>query len=673
MQAEAASSSQDRSFSNTPNFDPSTAQAQPNAHFSANGFYTSTTTTLTTSSSGSSTAAGSSFNYGPSWEESLPLVAQQAVRNLASDQAALNRALLETYANVNAPLKGSLNVSNVVKTESRSPALGLDGNQDQSTKPFTMSFANGGAGGNAQAGTGTDYYSQPFPQTLPMYKPQSQQSAYFQRMMAIKLANASRDDPYGGGGTPQQQSMVATGPANEGYDASASSSSASPATNNGSRLPTYPNLSTNDVTVDLGTYLPTSSSPLYQMLPQGFAAAAAVAAAAAAGNNGAQGNGNDGSGYGSWPYTGGFTDMSAAVANGTNNSMSAGFQPHHSRTGSMGGGEAEHGGPSRSYSPQTAAAPSQPVYGFPGWLAPHEHQHQQMALHNAWSRSVAVNGEEAYQQPPAPMRVPYYPPAPHPYFMPPPNAPQARFDIDPSLSAPAMSNAGPSRTSEDVDSSASAQPPAKRAKLNKKDGSQRTSGKQPKEPKEPKEPKSAKEPKENRIPIDQVRLVKPEGPRKAVLACHFCRGRKLRCDGAYPCTHCARRSIDCSYDSTVRRRGPGKNKKTDEEKAAKKAAKQQQSHDGSGDDEKPKSKRGRKPKAKKDAKQESEAGDDDADGDGKEDDDKSQVANFDPALANSTPTNGTQGESSAYTQYGPPQGYNNYAAYGGNEPKFVGT
>lgn len=36
-------------------------------------------------------------------------------------------------------------------------------------------------------------------------------------------------------------------------------------------------------------------------------------------------------------------------------------------------------------------------------------------------------------------------------------------------------------------------------------------------------------------------------PPRARVACSFCRVRKLRCDGAMPCRHCERRSIDCVY------------------------------------------------------------------------------------------------------------------------------
>ncbi|RXK37292.1 hypothetical protein M231_05434 [Tremella mesenterica] len=50
---------------------------------------------------------------------------------------------------------------------------------------------------------------------------------------------------------------------------------------------------------------------------------------------------------------------------------------------------------------------------------------------------------------------------------------------------------------------------------------------------------------------------------KAVIACHMCRARKLKCDGARPkCHHCSRRNEDvCEYDAILRRRGPGKKNK----------------------------------------------------------------------------------------------------------------
>ncbi|KAF8508940.1 hypothetical protein BU17DRAFT_99403 [Hysterangium stoloniferum] len=47
--------------------------------------------------------------------------------------------------------------------------------------------------------------------------------------------------------------------------------------------------------------------------------------------------------------------------------------------------------------------------------------------------------------------------------------------------------------------------------------------------------------------------------KKTQMACHFCRGRKLKCDGGRPtCYNCARRELVCSYDESVRRRGPGR-------------------------------------------------------------------------------------------------------------------
>ncbi|KAG1751133.1 hypothetical protein EDB19DRAFT_1903991 [Suillus lakei] len=47
--------------------------------------------------------------------------------------------------------------------------------------------------------------------------------------------------------------------------------------------------------------------------------------------------------------------------------------------------------------------------------------------------------------------------------------------------------------------------------------------------------------------------------RKIYVACDFCRGRKLRCDGTKPsCANCSTRTLDCVYEDHPRRRGPGK-------------------------------------------------------------------------------------------------------------------
>ncbi|KAI0927171.1 hypothetical protein AcW1_007499 [Taiwanofungus camphoratus] len=48
-------------------------------------------------------------------------------------------------------------------------------------------------------------------------------------------------------------------------------------------------------------------------------------------------------------------------------------------------------------------------------------------------------------------------------------------------------------------------------------------------------------------------------PRKTEVACNFCRGRKLRCDGQRPtCRNCSQRKNVCVYAPHARRRGPGK-------------------------------------------------------------------------------------------------------------------
>ncbi|TFK48224.1 hypothetical protein OE88DRAFT_1664679 [Heliocybe sulcata] len=36
-------------------------------------------------------------------------------------------------------------------------------------------------------------------------------------------------------------------------------------------------------------------------------------------------------------------------------------------------------------------------------------------------------------------------------------------------------------------------------------------------------------------------------PRRTPMACQFCRGRKLKCDGRPICANCERRSIACVY------------------------------------------------------------------------------------------------------------------------------
>ncbi|KAG8907705.1 hypothetical protein FRB99_002501 [Tulasnella sp. 403] len=67
----------------------------------------------------------------------------------------------------------------------------------------------------------------------------------------------------------------------------------------------------------------------------------------------------------------------------------------------------------------------------------------------------------------------------------------------------------------------------------------------------------------------------PKKAKKVEMACHFCRGRKLKCNGEQPqCSHCAKRRQPCTWDEMIRRRGPGvKNKEAAAKHAASKAGK----------------------------------------------------------------------------------------------------
>ncbi|KAL4251225.1 hypothetical protein ABKN59_006286 [Abortiporus biennis] len=73
--------------------------------------------------------------------------------------------------------------------------------------------------------------------------------------------------------------------------------------------------------------------------------------------------------------------------------------------------------------------------------------------------------------------------------------------------------------------------------------------------------------------------------RKTAIACDFCRGRKLKCNGITPtCQNCSRRSIACNYQSQPRRRGPGK-----APKGSKKKKTQEQTGQNAGESEMPRS------------------------------------------------------------------------------------
>ncbi|EJD52248.1 hypothetical protein AURDEDRAFT_181749 [Auricularia subglabra TFB-10046 SS5] len=53
--------------------------------------------------------------------------------------------------------------------------------------------------------------------------------------------------------------------------------------------------------------------------------------------------------------------------------------------------------------------------------------------------------------------------------------------------------------------------------------------------------------------------------KRATMACHSCRSRKLKCDESMPaCSQCQRRNLPCAYDDQVRRRGPSKRKRSNE-------------------------------------------------------------------------------------------------------------
>ena len=62
----------------------------------------------------------------------------------------------------------------------------------------------------------------------------------------------------------------------------------------------------------------------------------------------------------------------------------------------------------------------------------------------------------------------------------------------------------------------------------------------------------------NNLPDTQI---KSENKRQPI-ACFNCRQRRLKCDGAHPCSPCVRRGVDqtCAFAQQIRRRGPGKKK-----------------------------------------------------------------------------------------------------------------
>ncbi|KAF9648185.1 hypothetical protein BDM02DRAFT_3129260 [Thelephora ganbajun] len=64
---------------------------------------------------------------------------------------------------------------------------------------------------------------------------------------------------------------------------------------------------------------------------------------------------------------------------------------------------------------------------------------------------------------------------------------------------------------------------------------------------------------------------------KVTVACDFCRGRKLRCDGERPCSNCSGRGTECTYQpGGPRRRGPGKAPKKTRAESSRQRQQQQQ-------------------------------------------------------------------------------------------------
>ncbi|KAI0661927.1 hypothetical protein C8Q70DRAFT_1043176 [Cubamyces menziesii] len=64
--------------------------------------------------------------------------------------------------------------------------------------------------------------------------------------------------------------------------------------------------------------------------------------------------------------------------------------------------------------------------------------------------------------------------------------------------------------------------------------------------------------------------------KKTLIACHFCRARKLRCDGQKPsCANCRKRNHPCTYEQQPKRRGPGKTPRGSSRKRTKQQLHQQ--------------------------------------------------------------------------------------------------
>ncbi|KAF9784501.1 hypothetical protein BJ322DRAFT_1064788 [Thelephora terrestris] len=52
-------------------------------------------------------------------------------------------------------------------------------------------------------------------------------------------------------------------------------------------------------------------------------------------------------------------------------------------------------------------------------------------------------------------------------------------------------------------------------------------------------------PQQQQYPVPDS--AEPITPRRTPMACQFCRGRKIKCDGRSTCANCNRRNIPCVY------------------------------------------------------------------------------------------------------------------------------
>ncbi|KIJ89812.1 hypothetical protein K443DRAFT_687127, partial [Laccaria amethystina LaAM-08-1] len=55
--------------------------------------------------------------------------------------------------------------------------------------------------------------------------------------------------------------------------------------------------------------------------------------------------------------------------------------------------------------------------------------------------------------------------------------------------------------------------------------------------------------------VSNVSQTLPRVPKRTPMACQFCRGRKLKCDGNRPsCSNCNRRGLPCTFTAVSSQR-----------------------------------------------------------------------------------------------------------------------